>query len=185
MKIEIYLNHETAFGYPKLRCTVDENAPFYDGDSQTEIQVELGITPGFHELVITHYNKQAGDQSVNSEGKIIKDKHVEIQKIVIDDIPFLIDELREAHFYPVYNPLYYQDCKDQGITLPYSISPNLYLGHNGTWKLSFNTPFVEYIIKKRQHLALNLDNSIFQSDVELLKQSKEWFANAPDIIWKP
>lgn len=185
MKIEIKLSHEVEFGYPQIRCTIDENAPFFNGNSQEFITANIGVTPGFHELVITHYNKQVGDQCIGASGQIIKDKHVEIKEISIDDIPFYIDELREAHFYPVYNPHYYQDCINQGIALPYSISPNLYLGHNGTWKLSFHTPFIEYIIKKRQKLALNLDNSIFQSDIELLRQAKEWFNSAPEILWKP
>jgi len=185
MKIEIHLSHETSFGNPKIRCTIDENAPFYNGDSIEYIHADIQTAPGFHELVITHYNKQVGDQLLDETGKIIKDKHVEIQKIVFDDIPFLVSELREAHFYPVYNPDYYFDCKKQGIDLPYYISPNLYLGHNGTWKLNFHTPFIEYIIKKRKDLALNLDNSIYQSDVQLLKNAREWFNSVPDIVWKP
>jgi hypothetical protein len=111
------------------------------------------------------------------------DKHVEIMGIGIDDIAFSMDELRQAHFYPVYNPVYYQQQLDQGHQLPPSITPNLYLGHNGIWKLNFHTPFVEYIIQKRKNLAMNLDNTIFQSDVELLRRTKAWIQAQPDIVW--
>ena len=61
---------------------------------------------------------------------------------------------------------------------------NLYLGHNGTWKLNFSYPFTEYIISKRKNLQLNLKDSIYQSDIEHLKKIKSWFTQAPDIIWK-
>jgi hypothetical protein len=83
----------------------------------------------------------------------------------------------------VYNPVYYQQQLAQGHQLPPSITPNLYLGHNGIWKLNFHTPFVEYIIQKRKNLAMNLDNTIFQSDIELLHQTKAWIQAQPDIVW--
>jgi hypothetical protein len=185
MKIEIKLSHETEFGYPQLRCAIDENAPFYNGNSQPVIFADINMAPGYHEMVITHYNKQVDDQIIDSSGNIIKDKHVEILSISIDDILFRINELQEGHFYPVYNLDYVRDCEQQGVVLPYSISPNLYLGHNGTWKLNFYTPFIEYIIDKRQNLGVKLENTIFQSDTALLTQAKQWFDQAPDIVWKP
>ena len=183
MKIEIFLERETYFGDPKVRCTIDENAAFFDGNSSDYISAELGVTPGFHELLITQYGKQEQDH-VLEDGKIVIDKYIEIKRIIIDDIEFKIEELRQGHFYPVYNENYVQDCLEQGIILPPSISPNLYLGHNGTWKLSFHTPFIDYIINKRKDLSVQLDNSIFQSDAELMQQAKEWFKSAPDMVWK-
>lgn len=183
MKIEIYLKRETHFGDPKVRCTIDENAAFYDGASMDYISADLGVTPGFHELLITHYGKRDEDHVIE-QGKITVDKHIEIERIIIDDIEFKIEELRQGHFYPVYNENYVRDCRRKGIDLPPSISPNLYLGHNGTWKLSFHTPFIDYIINKRKNLTVQLENSIFQSDVELMQEAKQWFQAAPDIEWK-
>lgn len=185
MNIKIFLKRETHFGDPLVRCGIDENAPFFDGVSQDVIAASVGVVPGFHELVITHYNKKDSDHLLDSQGHIVKDKHIEIVGIEIDEIAFHIDELREGNFYPVYNPYYYQECLDRGQPLPPSISPNLYLGHNGTWKLSFHTPFVEYIIAKRKKLNIDLDNTIFQSDAETLKKIKQWFETAPEMIWKP
>jgi hypothetical protein len=183
LNIEIFLHCETRLGVPHIRCTIDEGAPFFDGPAQEHISAAVGVAPGFHELVISHYNKHDDDHVLDSAGNIIIDKHVEIQGIGIDNIAFNIDELRQAHFYPVYNPVYYQQQLDQGHAPPPSITPNLYLGHNGIWKLSFHTPFVEYIIQKRKNLAMNLDNTIFQSDVELLRQTKAWIQAQPDIVW--
>ena len=184
MKINISLARETHFGDPLVRCTLDENVPFFDGISQDHILVDINVSPGFHELIITHYNKKDNDQLLDSNGKICLDKHVEIKNISIDNIDFTLDELREGHFYPVYNKNYYKQCLEQGNKLPLSISPNLYLGHNGTWKLNFSYPFTEYIISKRKNLQLNLKDSIYQSDIEHLKKIKSWFTQAPDIIWK-
>ena len=184
MKIEILLNRVTYFGDPFIRCTLDENAPSFDGPSQDTISVDLRLSPGYHELVITHFHKKDSDHVLDNNGNILIDKHVEIKGISIDDIAFTVDELREGQFYPVYNRKYYDQCISRGVILPLSISPNLYLGHNGTWKISFNYPFVEYIINKRKGSGVNLQNSIYQSDVELLQRAKEWFTNAPDIIWK-
>jgi hypothetical protein len=183
MDIKILLRCESRLGAPSIRCTVDEGAPFFDGDAVEQITATIGTAPGFHELVISHYNKQDHDHQLDEYGNILIDKHVEIIGISIDDIAFSIDELREAHFYPVYNPVYYQQQLDQNNRLPPSITPNLYLGHNGIWKLSFHTPFVEYIIQKRKNLALHLDNTIFQSDIELLQQTKAWILAQPDITW--
>ena len=183
MNIEIFLHCETRLGLPQIRCTIDEGAPFFDGAAQEHISASVGVAPGFHELVISHYNKQDQDHVLDAAGNIMIDKHVEILGIGIDDIAFSIDELRQAYFYPVYNPVYYQQQLSLGNTLSPGISPNLYLGHNGIWKLNFHTPFVEYIIQKRKNLALNLDNTIFQSDIELLRQTKAWLQAQPDIIW--
>jgi len=185
MNIKIITTSETHFGYPLIRCGIDENAPFFDGACQDVIEASFGIAPGYHELVITHYNKKDSEQILDHTGRIVKDKHIEIQKIIIDDLAFSIDELREGSFYPVYNPVYYQDCLNLGQPLPPSICPNLYLGHNGTWKLSFHTPFVEYIIQKRKNLAINIDHTIFQSDAELLKKIKTWFESTQDMKWNP
>jgi hypothetical protein len=185
MNIKIFLKRETYFGDPLVRCSIDENTPFFEGASQDIISASIGVVPGYHELVITHYNKKDSDHVLDNQCKIVKDKYVEIIGIEIDDIAFLIDELREGHFYPVYNPCYYQEFLDRGQKLPPSISPNLYLGHNGTWKLSFHTPFVEYIIDKRKKLNINLNNTIFQSDAETLKKMKLWFQEVPDMTWNP
>lgn len=184
MKIDISLAREISFGDPLIRCTLDENVPFFDGASQDHISVNINVCPGFHELIITHYNKKDSDQILDSMGTICKDKHVEIKSISIDNIEFTLDELREGHFYPVYNKNYYKQCLEQGNELPLSLSPNLYLGHNGTWKLNFNYPFTEYIINKRKKLQLDLKDSIYQSDIEHLKKAKKWFMQIPDIIWK-
>lgn len=185
MNIKIFLKRETYFGDPLIRCGIDENAPFFEGTSKDCIVASVGLVPGYHELVITHYNKQDADHILDQQGNLVKDKYVEITGIEIDDIEFSIDELREGHFYPVYNSHYYNEHLSQNNPLPPSICPNLYLGHNGTWKLSFHTPFVEYIINKRKNLNINLDNTIFQSDAELLQKIKKWFIAAPDMTWNP
>lgn len=185
MKIDIFLHCENRLGAPLIRCTVDEGAPFFDGPAQEHITTSLGTAPGFHELVISHYNKQDHDHVLDNQGNILIDKHVEILGIAIDDIKFNISELWQAHFYPVYNPVYYRQQLAQGNVLPPSISPNLYLGHNGIWKLNFHTPFVEYIIQKRKNLGVQLDNTIFQSDIDLLNQTKAWILAQPDIVWNP
>jgi hypothetical protein len=183
MQIKIKFHRECRLGIPHVRCIIDEGAPFFDGPCEDVVSADIHITPGFHELVIGHYNKQDQDHVLDSQGRIIIDKHVEILGIEIDGIELRIEELREAHFYPLYNQYYVQDCKNNGITLPPSISPNLYLGHNGTWKFPFHTPFLDWIIHRRKNLSIQLDNTIFQSDVELLAESKAWFQSQPEIIW--
>lgn len=183
MQIQIDLRSERRLGIPCVRCIIDEGAPFFDGPCQDTITADINLAPGFHELVIVHYNKQEQDHVLDDQGRIVVDKHVEIMNIRIDDIDFLVDELREAHFYPVYSDNYVRDCQTAGVILPPSISPNLYLGHNGTWKLPFHTPFIQWIIHRRKNLAIQLDNTIFQSDVELLAESKAWFQSQPEIIW--
>lgn len=181
LKIDLKFKIEDYFGTPQCRIIVDESAPTYDGLVQPEISLSIPVTTGEHELRIVHYGKINDDHLIDN-GHLIKDKHFELVALSLDNVA-LERELWEGAFFPVYNQDYVDDCRKNNIKLPYSICPNLYFGHNGTWKFSFFYPVYPWLIQKRSN-SPDLTNTIFTSSNEILQQAKEYFLSAPDITWK-
>ena len=81
-------------------------------------------------------------------------------------------ELWSARFFPVYM----HKADDE----PYYISPNLYLGHNGSWIMDFSTPALRWLIDLRQH-GPKLDGTIFKTNRQVLQEMKKAFMDLPDV----
>ena len=111
------------------------------------------------------------DHVLNSDGSIAIDKHVEIVGIHLDHTP-LTGELWLGKFFPVY--------MHKANNEPYSICPNLYLGHNGTWVLEFATPALKWLIDTRRP-GPQLSNTIFKTNHQVLQEIKTVFENLPDV----
>jgi hypothetical protein len=73
-------------------------------------------------------------------------------------------------------------AKENDVKLPYSICPNLYLGHNGTWRLHFANPPVDWLIYKRKNM-LPPTSPEWHSSERTLETVKEYFKNAPELKW--
>lgn len=181
LSIDLKIKIEDYFGPPMCRIIIDDSAPTYDGPVLSTINLSIPVTTGEHELRIVHYGKQNQDHLLEN-GRIIRDKHFELLSLSLDGVA-LEQELRKGSFFPVYNHDYVDDCKKNNVTLPYSICPNLYFGHNGTWKLTFFYPVYPWLISQR-NLSPNLEKTIFTSSDEMLQKAKKYFLSAPDIVWK-
>ena len=181
LTINLKFKVEDYFGSPLCRIIIDESAPTYDGPVQTDITISIPVTTGEHELRIVHYGKINDDHLIEN-GSIVKDKHFELTALSFDGVE-LEHELWEGSFFPVYGQDYVDDCRRNNIKLPYSICPNLYFGHNGTWKFNFFYPVYPWLISRRNN-GPNLENTIFISSNETLQQAKKYFMSVPDVVWK-
>jgi hypothetical protein len=182
MHIKLQFKVERSLGDPLIRIMIDDTIATYNGPCQDVFEFDLPVTVGEHELRITHYGKKDQDHVYDDQGNITVDKHVEISGIWLDEIE-LVEELWEGNFFPVYNPDYIKDLKNKGIDVPYSIKPNLYLGHNGTWQLIFNYPIASWLIEKRSNRTKVSGADWQSSDEALLIEVKEYFSTAPELNW--
>lgn len=182
MNIKLEFKVERSLGDPLIKIMVDDTMNTFDGACPDEISFDIPVTVGQHELRITHYGKKNEDHVLDSHGNILVDKHVELTGLWFDGIE-LKEELWNGDFFPVYNPDYIKDLKSKGVTIPYSIRPNLYFGHNGMWQLSFSYPVANWLIKVRQEkLAIKVNPDFVSREEELFKV-KSYFDSAPDLEW--
>jgi len=166
LKLDISLSVERGLGDPLVKIIVDDYLTLADGPAQDQYSFELNIPDELHSLKITHYGKTIDDASNSNI-----DKHVEITAISMDQIS-LERELWDGKFFPIY--LHKTDSD------PYYISPNLYLGHNGTWVLEFTTPAPLWLISLRKP-GPKLDNTIFKTNKQTLDHAKDFFKGLPDV----
>ena len=171
MKIQLDFAVERRLGDPRIKITIDDYMLLYDGVAQDSLEFDVPLDDGNHELKITHHGKTVHDHVLNSDGSIAIDKHVEIVGIHLDHTP-LTGELWLGKFFPVY--------MHKANNEPYSICPNLYLGHNGTWVLEFATPALKWLIDTRRP-GPQLSNTIFKTNHQVLQEIKTVFENLPDV----
>ena len=180
MILEIKFEIGDKLGPPLIKIMIDDYLVLYEGPAVSEFYREFDISRGEHELKIVHYGKTDNDHLYHSDGTIAVDKYVMIQSIKIDDIYLTDSELQHGEFWPVYSLDYVNTMISQGKDLPGSITPNLYLGHNGTWKWCFIQPFVDWIIQQRKP-GPKLDNTIFRTSADILAEAKEFFNQVKEI----
>jgi len=180
MRIEIDFEVGDALGTPRCKVMVDDYLVLYEGAAVPRLEREFEITPGPHELKIVHYGKTDQDHVYNIDGSIGIDKYIEIRGIAIDRVRLHDKELQEGQFWPVYSDAYIQTLRSLNTIPPMYISPNLYLGHNGTWKWDFYSPFVDWIIARRRP-GLNLSNTVFRSSAATLEEAKDFFSRVREI----
>lgn len=171
MKLKICLSLGCYFGTPKVKIAVDDCILLHDGVAQENFEFDVPLDDGNHQLKITHYGKTVDDHLLNSSGKIIQDKFIHIKQVFLDETE-LHSELWEAKFFPVY----LHKTEDD----PLFLSPNLYLGHNGTWILEFFTPALKWLIDRRQP-GPDLSNTIFKTSRDMLADVKKIFLDLPDV----
>jgi hypothetical protein len=171
LKLQLYLAVERRLGDPLIKVTIDDYMLLYDGIAQDCLEFDIALDDGNHELKITHHGKTVHDHVLNTDGSIAIDKHVEIVGVQLDNTA-LVNELWLGKFFPVYMHKNHNE--------PYSICPNLYLGHNGTWILEFATPALKWLIDIRQP-GPQLANTIFKTNHQVLTEMKAMFENLPDV----
>lgn len=171
MKLAIDLFVERRLGNPKVKIIIDDYITLYNDDALENFKFEVDLPNGGHDLKIIHYGKQPHHHNYDHQGNINVDRHIEILRISFDNVD-LEHELWNGKFFPVY--MHKADHE------PYFICPNLYLGHNGTWKYEFVTPVLPWLIATRKQ-GPQLDNTIFQSNASILEEAKNFFKDLPDV----
>ena len=121
--------------------------PSYNGVSTLyEFYVE-GIQPGNHALTISFVNKVNTDTVLDANGNIIEDLLLNIEKIEIDDIDLGTLIWSKSTYDPIYPKSYVENMQQQGITLKPQLTECVNLGWNGTWKISFTSPFHLWLLE--------------------------------------
>lgn len=170
MILDLKFAVERTLGDPLIRIVIDDYLVLHEGPAEEEFHFDFHIDNGSHVLKIIHYGKSKHDHILDN-GNIVVDKHVEIKEIKMDQVA-LKEELWEGKFYPVYM----HRAEDE----PIFITPNLYLGHNGTWTLDFASPAAQWLIAKRKS-GPRLEGTIFKTNKEILEESKNFFKDLPDV----
>lgn len=171
MNLSIRLRLGMHFGPPTIKIAVDDYLLLHDGVAQEQFDFAVPLDDGHHELKIIHYGKTVHDHVLDDSGQILHDRYVAVEGVSMDEVE-LHEELWQARFFPVY--MHKADHE------PYFISPNLYLGHNGSWIMEFATPAISWLIAQRQP-GPRLDGTIFKSSRETLQEMKRAFQELPDV----
>ena len=99
-----------------------------------------------YNLCIKRTGKVKGQTVVNEKGDILKDQILIIKSIEIDEID--IGSLLFAGTYtPEYPEPWATKQRQEGHDLKYSFKNASRLGHNGTWRLTFQSPFYMWLLE--------------------------------------
>ena len=115
-------------------------------DKPTIIEFEHELEEGkSYNLIINRLGKDK-NQTIIEDGKIIKDQLLHIKSIEIDEI-----DIGSLVYNGVYKPNYPELWASQqakaGNKLPETLKNVTQMGHNGTWTLSFTSPFYMWLLE--------------------------------------
>lgn len=172
MNLKINFSYNDHYGSPQIEIGIDKIG-LYDGTVKENFEFNIDLENGAHELYIVHKNKNI-DQTTEQH-----DKHVYIRSIEFDCVN--LDQLHynplthRGRFYPTYEESYQANQLKNAVDLPEFISPNHYLGHNGVWRLEFNTPAMVWIIQEQNPSGIVLENTIASTSDDVLADIKNFF----------
>jgi hypothetical protein len=171
LKLEFDFFVERRLGDPEVKIIIDDYITLFNGNAEEHFEFDIDLPNGGHDLKIVHYGKKPHHHQLDDSGNILIDRHIKIKRVAFDGVD-LERELWEGKFFPVY--MHHAENE------PYFICPNLYLGHNGTWKYEFSTPVLPWLIACRKQ-GPQLDNTIFQTNSSILEKAKNFFKDLPDV----
>ena len=134
---EILINDKSYF---KQEITATEDKPHL-----VEFSAELEDNKEYN-LVVNRSNKIKGQTVLNAKGDIIKDQLLHIKDIEIDEI-----DIGSLIFEGIYKPSYPEpwatEARAKGVDLPETFKNSPTMGHNGTWTLTFSSPFYMWLLE--------------------------------------
>ena len=86
------------------------------------------------------------NQTIIEDGKIIKDQLLHIKYIEIDEID-VGNLVYEGVYKPEYPEQWATQQQEAGNKLPETLKNVTQMGHNGTWTLSFTSPFYMWLLE--------------------------------------
>ena len=99
-----------------------------------------------YELIIERMRKTSNQTVLDHAGNILKDQLVHIKTVEIDEID-IGSLVYEANYTPKYPEPWASQQKRSGIMLPESFKNVTVMGHNGSWSLSFQSPFYMWLLE--------------------------------------
>ena len=98
-----------------------------------------------YDLVLNRQGKTTRQTIVEGD-KIVKDQLLHIKNITIDEID--IGGLKyEGVYKPEYPEPWATTQRNNGVELPETLKSSVILGHNGTWTLTFESPFYMWLLE--------------------------------------
>jgi hypothetical protein len=111
------------------------------------IEFEHECTEGEkYTLIIKRSNKGVGQTVINEKGDILKDQLLHIKSIEIDEID-LGHLLYEGIYTPDYPEPWATEQRESGQDLEESFKNVTKMGHNGTWRIEFSSPFYMWLLE--------------------------------------
>jgi len=115
-------------------------------DKPTLIEFEHELTEGEkYDLQVVRSNKDSSQTKLEN-GEIVKDQLLHIKSIEIDEID-IGSLVYEGWYYPEYPEPWATQQREAGNELVEKFKNATILGHNGTWKLSFESPFYMWLLE--------------------------------------
>ena len=116
-------------------------------DKPNLIEFEAELEEGEeHEVIIKRSGKLVNQTVINDKGDLLKDQLLHIKRMEIDEI-----DLGALVYEGVYTPEYPEPWATQqrkaGTELPESFKNVTSMGHDGTWKLKFESPFYMWLLE--------------------------------------
>lgn len=115
-------------------------------DKPTIIEFEHELEEGKSYNLIIHRLGKDKYQTILKNGKIEKDQLLQIKSIEIDEID-LGSLIYEGAYKPNYPEPWASQQAKAGNKLPETLKNVTQMGHNGTWTLSFTSPFYMWLLE--------------------------------------
>jgi len=134
---EIKINSKSYF---KAEITGTEQDP-----TMIEFLAELDSGSKYN-LIIDRSGKSKNQTVVDNQGKILKDQLLHIKSMEIDEID-IGTLVYEGIYSPNYPEPWATQQRTQGVELQETFKNVTAMGHNGTWSLSFESPFYMWLLE--------------------------------------
>lgn len=111
------------------------------------IQFEQEVNEGeTYTLTIKRTGKTSTQTIVNAKGDIIKDQLLNTKRIEIDEID-IGGLVYDGVYTPDYPEPWFSQQKKAGVDMPESFNNVTKMGHNGSWKFTFQSPFYMWLLE--------------------------------------
>ena len=137
---------------PHAEIMINDKSHFTGDISSTEdkptiVEFEYEFEEGTdYNLIIKRSGKYKSQTVVNDNGDILKDQSLHIKSIEIDEID-LGALVYEAVYTPEYPEPWATQQREAGTELPESFKNVTSMGHDGTWKFKFESPFYMWLLE--------------------------------------
>jgi hypothetical protein len=152
LHFKIGLSGSSAKKHPKFKIFVN-NIEFVYTQLTSDVNVteyfefDAEIAEGECALVIELVNKSMHDTVLDNNGNIVEDLLLNIDSIEIDEIDLGSLLWTASDYMPNYPEKHIAKMTQLGQQLPESVKNCVNLGWNGTWTLTFTSPFYIWLLE--------------------------------------
>ena len=149
-KLELYA---TMWDKPPHAEILINDKSYFNGDitgtedKPTLVEFEHEFTEGEkYELIFRRTGKDKGQSVINDKGDVLKDQLLHIKSIEIDEID-IGGLVYEGVYTPQYPEPWATQQREAGLELQESFKNVIVMGHDGTWRFQFESPFYMWLLE--------------------------------------